>query len=66
MEADDIEIDSGFPIEGDNQVDKISYKKERVYINQTQDFDLNQNYGNLRLAVIKFVKNGLKIEKGEF
>jgi len=38
MEAD-IESDSSYPIEGDNLVEKITYKNEKVYINKTQYFD---------------------------
>jgi hypothetical protein len=34
MEAD-IDSDSGYPIEGNNLVDKITYKNEKVYINKT-------------------------------
>ncbi|MDM8558449.1 type ISP restriction/modification enzyme [Candidatus Parabeggiatoa sp. HSG14] len=38
MEAD-IDSDSSYPVEGDNLVDKITYKDEKVYINKTQYFD---------------------------
>jgi len=38
MEAD-IESESCYPIEGDNLVEKITYKNEKVYINKTQYFD---------------------------
>ncbi len=38
MEAD-IDSDSNYPIEGDNLVDKITLKDEKVYINKTQYFD---------------------------
>ncbi len=38
MEAE-IDSDSGYPIEGDNLVDKIIYQDKKVYINQTQYFD---------------------------
>jgi len=38
MEAD-IENDCSFPIEGNNLVDKVEYKDDKVYINKTQYFD---------------------------
>lgn len=38
MEAD-IDIESGYPVEGDNLVDKVRYQDEKVYINKTQYFD---------------------------
>jgi len=38
MEAE-IENDSSFPIQGSNLVEKLMYKEEKVYINQTQYFD---------------------------
>ncbi len=38
MEAE-IENDSSFPIQGNNLVEKLAYKEEKVYINKTQYFD---------------------------
>jgi len=38
MEAE-IDNDSSYPIEGNNLVEKITYKNEKVYINKTQYFD---------------------------
>jgi len=38
MEAE-IENDCSFPIEGNNLVEKIEYKDDKVYINKTQYFD---------------------------
>lgn len=38
MEAD-LQKDSGYPAPGDNKVEKVEYKNERVYINKTQYFD---------------------------
>ncbi|HID99268.1 MAG TPA: DNA methyltransferase [Thiotrichaceae bacterium] len=38
MEAD-IDSDSSYPIEGDNLLEKITYKNEKVYINKTQYFE---------------------------
>jgi len=54
MEAD-IESDSGYPIEGDNVVDKITYKNEKVYINKTQYFD------NVSEAVWQFHIGGYQV-----
>jgi predicted helicase len=54
MEAD-IESDSGYPIEGDNLVDKITYKNEKVYINKTQYFD------NVTEAVWQFHIGGYQV-----
>jgi len=54
MEAD-IESDSGYPIEGDNRVDKITYKNEKVYINKTQYFD------NVTEAVWQFQIGGYQV-----
>jgi predicted helicase len=34
----DLETESCFPIVGDNIVDKVAYKENRVYINKTQYF----------------------------
>jgi predicted helicase len=41
MTDDEIDSNCGFPIEGDNQIDKITYKdkEERIYINKSQYFD---------------------------
>lgn len=38
MEAD-LQKDSGYPVPGDNKVEKVECKNERVYINKTQYFD---------------------------
>ncbi len=38
MEAN-LQKDSGYPVPGDNKVEKVEYKNERVYINKTQYFD---------------------------
>jgi predicted helicase len=38
LEAE-IENDCSFPIKGSNLVEKLAYKEEKVYINQTQYFD---------------------------
>jgi len=54
MEAD-IESDSGYPIEGDNLVEKITYKNEKVYINKTQYFD------NVSEAVWQFHIGGYQV-----
>jgi len=54
MEAD-IESDSGYPIEGDNRVEKITYKNEKVYINKTQYFD------NVSEAVWQFHIGGYQV-----
>ena len=65
MEADDIESDSGFPIEGDNQVDKISYKKERVYINKTQYFDnIKPEAWEFKIGGYQVCQKWLKDRKG--
>jgi predicted helicase len=37
--AAEIENDCSFPIQGSNLVEKLAYKEEKVYINQTQYFD---------------------------
>ncbi len=54
MEAD-IKSDSGYPIEGDNVVDKITYKNDKVYINKTQYFD------NVSEAVWQFHIGGYQV-----
>ncbi|MEK8020334.1 MAG: type ISP restriction/modification enzyme, partial [Candidatus Parabeggiatoa sp.] len=54
MEAD-IESDSGYPIEGDNRVDKITSKNDKVYINKTQYFD------NVSEAVWQFQIGGYQV-----
>ncbi|RKZ50918.1 MAG: hypothetical protein DRQ99_33500 [Candidatus Parabeggiatoa sp. nov. 3] len=54
MEAD-IESDSGYPIEGDNRVEKITYKNEKVYINKTQYFD------NVTEAIWQFHIGGYQV-----
>ncbi len=51
----DIESDNGYPIEGDNVVDKITYKNENVYINKTQYFD------NVSEAVWQFHIGGYQV-----
>jgi predicted helicase len=54
MEAD-IDTDSGYPIEGDNLVTKITYKNDKVYINKTQYFD------NVRDKVWQFHIGGYQV-----
>ena len=54
MEAN-IDTDSGYPIEGDNVVAKITYKNDKVYINKTQYFD------NVTDAVWRFHIGGYQV-----
>jgi predicted helicase len=54
MEAD-IDSDSGYPIEGNNLVDKITYQDEKVYINKTQYFD------NVKESVWQFHIGGYQV-----
>ncbi len=56
MEAE-IDSDSSYPIEGNNRVDKIAYKDEKVYINQTQYFD------NVTEAVWQFHIGGYQVSQ---
>jgi predicted helicase len=55
MEDEGIESDSGFPIEGDNKIETITYKDERIYINKTQYFD------NVKPEVWQFQIGGYKV-----
>ncbi len=54
MEAE-IDSECSYPIEGDNRVDKITYKKHKVYINKTQYFD------NVTEAVWQFHIGGYQV-----
>jgi len=57
MEDDEMESESGFPIEGDNQIEKITYQedRERIYINQTQYLD------NVKPTVWQFYIGGYQV-----
>jgi predicted helicase len=64
MEAD-IESDSGYPIEGDNVVEKIAYKNEKVYINKTQYFDnVKEQIWNFHVGGYQVCHKWLKDRKG--
>ncbi len=64
MEAD-IETGSGYPIEGDNQVDKITYKDEKVYINKTQYFDnVKENIWQFHIGGYQVCQKWLRDRKG--
>ncbi len=54
MEAD-IQKDSHYPIAGDNKVEKIEYKDEKVYINKTQYFS------NIKPEVWEFHIGGYQV-----
>lgn len=54
-ENEEIDSDCGFPIEGDNQIEKITYKDERVYINKAQYFD------NIKSEVWQFHIGGYQV-----
>jgi predicted helicase len=64
MEAD-IDSDSGYPIEGNNLVDKITYKNEKVYINKTQYFDnVKENVWQFHIGGYQVCHKWLKDRKG--
>ncbi|MDM8560255.1 type ISP restriction/modification enzyme, partial [Candidatus Parabeggiatoa sp. HSG14] len=64
MEAD-IETESGYPIEGNNLVDKITYKSEKVYINKTQYFDnVKENVWQFHIGGYQVCQKWLKDRKG--
>jgi predicted helicase len=64
MEAD-IETDSSYPIEGNNLVDKIAYKNDKVYINKTQYFDnVKENIWQFYLGGYQVCHKWLKDRKG--
>ncbi|MDM8560540.1 type ISP restriction/modification enzyme, partial [Candidatus Parabeggiatoa sp. HSG14] len=64
MEAD-IETESSYPIEGDNLVDKITYKSEKVYINKTQYFDnVKENVWQFHIGGYQVCQKWLKDRKG--
>lgn len=64
MEAD-IETDSSYPIEGNNLVDKIAYKNDKVYINKTQYFDnVKENIWQFYIGGYQVCHKWLKDRKG--
>ena len=64
MEAD-IDSDSGYPIEGHNLVDKITYQDEKVYINKTQYFDnVKENVWQFHIGGYQVCQKWLKDRKG--
>ncbi|MDM8559401.1 type ISP restriction/modification enzyme [Candidatus Parabeggiatoa sp. HSG14] len=64
MEAD-IETESSYPIEGDNLVEKITYKSEKVYINKTQYFDnIKENVWQFHIGGYQVCQKWLKDRKG--
>jgi len=64
MEAD-IETESGYPIEGNNVVDKITYREEKVYINKTQYFDnVKENVWQFHIGGYQVCQKWLKDRKG--
>ncbi|MDM8558974.1 type ISP restriction/modification enzyme [Candidatus Parabeggiatoa sp. HSG14] len=64
MEAD-IETESSYPIEGDNIVEKITYKDEKVYINKTQYFDnVKENIWQFHIGGYQVCQKWLKDRKG--
>jgi hypothetical protein len=63
MEAE-IENESSYPIEGNNVVDKITYKNEKVYINKTQYFDnVKENVWQFHLGGYQVCHKWLKDRK---
>ncbi|MDM8564467.1 N-6 DNA methylase [Candidatus Halobeggiatoa sp. HSG11] len=64
MEAD-IETESSYPIEGNNIVEKITYKNEKVYINKTQYFDnVKENVWQFHIGGYQVCQKWLKDRKG--
>lgn len=64
MEAD-IENDCSFPIEGNNLVEKIEYKDDKVYINKTQYFDtVSPAIWNFYIGGYQVCQKWLKDRKG--
>ncbi|ALG68063.1 type ISP restriction/modification enzyme [Beggiatoa leptomitoformis] len=64
MEAD-IENDSSFPIEGNNLVEKIEYKDDKVYINKTQYFeDISPAIWHFYIGGYQVCQKWLKDRKG--
>ncbi|HHB91719.1 MAG TPA: DNA methyltransferase [Thioploca sp.] len=64
MEAD-IETESSYPIEGNNLVEKITYKDDKVYINKTQYFDnIKENLWNFHIGGYQVCQKWLKDRKG--
>ncbi|MDM8568922.1 N-6 DNA methylase [Thiotrichales bacterium HSG1] len=64
MEAD-IENESGYPIEGNNLVEKITYKNGKVYINKTQYFDnVKENVWQFHIGGYQVCQKWLKDRKG--
>ncbi|MDM8567186.1 N-6 DNA methylase [Candidatus Halobeggiatoa sp. HSG11] len=64
MEAD-IENESGYPIEGNNLVEKITYKNEKVYINKTQYFDnVKENVWQFHIGGYQVCQKWIKDRKG--
>ncbi|HEW97987.1 MAG TPA: DNA methyltransferase [Beggiatoa sp.] len=64
MEAD-IETESSYPIEGDNIVEKITHKDEKVYINKTQYFDnIKENVWQFHIGGYQVCQKWLKDRKG--
>jgi predicted helicase len=65
MEAE-IDNDCSYPIEGNNIVDKITYKDEKVYINKTQYFDnVKENVWNFHIGGYQVGQKWLKDRKGK-
>ena len=66
MENDEIACNSGFPIEGDNQIEKITYQHERIYINKTQYFDnVTADIWNFHIGGYQVCQKWLKDRKGQ-
>ena len=64
MEAD-IDSDSSYPIEGDNLVDKVTYKNEKIYINKTQYFaNVKENVWQFHIGGYQVCQKWLKDRKG--
>jgi len=64
MEAD-IDSDSGYPIEGNNLVDKITYQDEKVYINKTQYFNsVKESVWQFHIGGYQVCRKWLKDRKG--
>ena len=61
----DIDTNSCYPIEGDNLVDKITYKNEKVYINKTQYFDnVKENAWQFHIGGYQVCHKWFKDRKG--
>jgi len=51
----DLDYEHNFPIEGNNIVEKVEYKNDKVYINKTQYFD------NVKLDIWTFHIGGYQV-----